>query len=296
MRRAVIDLGTNTFNLLIADTTTREVLFQTKEGVALGMGGINEQRIGEAAMERAFAALHQFKAHCVHWQVNEIRAIGTSALRDATNAHKLLEKVRAELQITIEIISGLNEADFIYKGVQLTYSFAQPALIMDIGGGSTEFIAANSNGPYLAQSFDIGVSRLFQAFDFSDPYTSADIQKIEAFLASKCGAFFGQHLPTVLIGSSGSFETFYELMEQSVFQSQGQAVEVDTEAFTRMLEQIIYSTQAERDQNPHIIAIRKRMAPLAAIKTRWVLRQAKITQILISPYSLKEGVLFASSC
>jgi exopolyphosphatase/guanosine-5'-triphosphate,3'-diphosphate pyrophosphatase len=62
-----------------------------------------------------------------------------------------------------------------------------------------------------------------------------------------------------------------------------------------MLQQIIASTQAERDQNPHIISIRKRMAPLAAIKTRWVLRQANITQILISPYSLKEGVLFASS-
>jgi len=52
------------------------------------------------------------------------------------------------------------------------------------------------------------------------------------------------------------------------------------------------STQAERDQNPHIIAIRKKMAPLAAIKTRWVLRQANIEQIYISPYSLKEGVLF----
>jgi exopolyphosphatase/guanosine-5'-triphosphate,3'-diphosphate pyrophosphatase len=59
-----------------------------------------------------------------------------------------------------------------------------------------------------------------------------------------------------------------------------------------MLEQIIASTQAERDQNQHIIAIRKKMAPLAAIKTRWVLQKAQINQILISPYSLKEGVLF----
>jgi exopolyphosphatase/guanosine-5'-triphosphate,3'-diphosphate pyrophosphatase len=61
-----------------------------------------------------------------------------------------------------------------------------------------------------------------------------------------------------------------------------------------MLGQIVASTQAERDQNPHIIAIRKKMAPLAAVKTRWVLRQAQISQILISPYSLKEGVLFGS--
>lgn len=294
MRRAVIDLGTNTFNLLIADTQTRQICFQIKEGVALGMGGINEQRIGEAAMDRAFAALHQFKAHCMHWQVTEIRAIGTSALRDATNSHELLEKVKSELQINIEIISGLQEAELIYQGVRLTHDFEKPALIMDIGGGSTEFIAADHQGPFVAHSFDIGVSRLFQAFDFSDPFSSADIQKVEAFLDQKCGSFFKQKLPEILIGSSGSFETFYELMEQSVFEAKGQAVEVDREAFERMLQQIIASTQAERDQNPHIIAIRKRMAPLAAIKTRWVLHRANIQQIYISPYSLKEGVLFGS--
>ncbi|MFM9006362.1 MAG: hypothetical protein ACKOSR_12815, partial [Flavobacteriales bacterium] len=86
MRRAVIDLGTNTFNLLIAEMPTRGILFQTKEGVALGMDGINENRIGEAAMARAFAALQHFKQLCVQWEVDVIRAIGTSALRDATNS------------------------------------------------------------------------------------------------------------------------------------------------------------------------------------------------------------------
>ena len=292
MRRAVIDLGTNTFNLLIADTQTRQVLFQTKEGVALGMGGINEGRISEAAMGRAFAALRGFKELCQTWRVQEIQAIGTCALRDATNAQELLQKVSGELQITIDIISGLKEAELIYKGVQLTYNFAQPALIMDIGGGSTVFIAATNQGPYLAQSFDIGVSRLFQAFNFSDPFTIQDIQKVESFLENKCGAFFQQPLPKVLIGSSGSFETFYELMEESIFDSNSIAIEVDRNRFAHMLEQIICSTQAERDANPHIIAIRKRMAPLAAIKTRWVLAHARIEHIFISPYSLKEGVLF----
>ena len=292
MHRAVIDLGTNTFNLLIADTQTRQVLFQTKEGVALGMGGINEKRISDEAMVRALEALRQFKAHCLQWKVQEIRAIGSSAIRDAKNAPDFLQKVFNELQISIQIISGLHEADLIYKGVQLTYDFAQPALIMDIGGGSTELIAATNEGPYLAQSFDIGVSRLFQAFDFSDPFSDADIHKVEAFLAQKCGTFFKQKLPQILIGSSGSFETFYELMEERIFNSKSDSLEVDCNRFIHMLEQIMASTQAERDQNPHIIAIRKKMAPLAAIKTRWVLRQANIQQIYISPYSLKEGVLF----
>jgi exopolyphosphatase/guanosine-5'-triphosphate,3'-diphosphate pyrophosphatase len=81
-------------------------------------------------------------------------------------------------------------------------------------------------------------------------------------------------------------------MEESIFDSKNHAIEVDKYRFMQMLEQIIASTQAERDQNPHIIAIRKRMAPLAAIKTRWVLQAAQIQHIFISPYSLKEGVLF----
>ena len=292
MRRAVIDLGTNTFNLLVADTLTREVLFQTKEGVSLGMGGINEGLISAAAMVRAFDTLQRFKALCQTWQVQEIQAIGTSALRDATNAQELLYKVQNELHFTIEIITGQREAELIYKGVRLTHDFQHPALIMDIGGGSTEFIAANPKGPYLAQSFDIGVSRLYQHFELQDPYTPADIAMVEAYLEARCGAFFQQDLPNILIGSSGSFETFYELMSQQIFEAQGQAVGVDTTQFELMLEQIIRSTQAERDQNPHIIAIRKRMAPLAAIKTRWVMRAAHIQHIFISPYSLKEGVLF----
>lgn len=292
MRRAIIDLGTNTFNLLIADTQTRQVLFQTKEGVALGMGGINEKRLSPAAIQRAFEALQKFKDKCDALEVNAIRAIGTSAMRDATNANELIEKVATELKISIEVISGLQEAELIYKGVALSHIFDEPALIMDIGGGSTEFIVADLKGPILAHSFDIGVSRLFQLFDYQDPLSIQDIERVENYLNQHCAHFFKQQLPKVLIGASGSFETFYELMAQAVFDPQGAAVQVDASEFKFMLDQIIASTQAERNANPHIIEIRKRMAPLAAIKTRWVLKIAQIEHIYISPYSLKEGALF----
>ena len=292
MRRAVIDLGTNTFNLLIADTQTRQVLFQTKEGVALGMGGINEKRLSPAAIQRAFEALQKFKDKCDALEVNAIRAIGTSAMRDATNANELIEKVANELKISIEVISGLQEAELIYKGVALSHTFDEPALIMDIGGGSTEFIVADLKGPILAHSFDIGVSRLFQLFDYQDPLSIQDIERVENYLNQHCAHFFKQQLPKVLIGASGSFETFYELMAQAVFDPQGAAVQVDASEFKFMLDHIIASTQAERNANPHIIEIRKRMAPLAAIKTRWVLKIAQIEHIYISPYSLKEGALF----
>jgi exopolyphosphatase/guanosine-5'-triphosphate,3'-diphosphate pyrophosphatase len=293
MRRAVIDLGTNTFNLLIADTQTRQILFQTKIGVALGLGGINEKRLSSAAQERAFLALQKFKEHCAQYNVTQINAIGTSALRDATNADELLNRVEQELQINIEVITGQKEAQLIYNGVRLTHDFANPGLIMDIGGGSTEFICANQDGPQQMASFDIGVSRLLQLYDFQDPYSSEDIERVEAFLNQRCAAFFSQTMPSNLIGASGSFETFYELVAREVFNTKGAAVRIDASEFKFMLEHIICSTQAERNTNTHIIEIRKRMAPLAAIKTRWVIKAAKIKNIYISPYSLKEGVLFS---
>lgn len=293
MRKAVIDLGTNTFNLLIADTLTQQILFQTKEGVALGMGGINKGILSSEAMERAFDALTAFHAICQEWQVQQIHAIGTSALRDASNAEILLQRVQRDIGLKIQIISGLQEAQLIYAGVKQTHHFNEAALIMDIGGGSTEFIAADNSGPYISHSFNIGVSRLFQLFDFEDPLSSADISKVEHFLAKECGAFFKQQLPRVLIGASGSFETFFELLNQKPFASSQIALEVSRIDFEHMLNAVIASTQLERDANSHIISIRKKMAPLAAIKTRWVLRQTQIDQIYISPYSLKEGVLFS---
>jgi exopolyphosphatase/guanosine-5'-triphosphate,3'-diphosphate pyrophosphatase len=100
-------------------------------------------------------------------------------------------------------------------------------------------------------------------------------------------------MPSNLIGASGSFETFYELVTREVFNTKGAAVRIDASEFKFMLDHIICSTQAERSANTHIIEIRKRMAPLAAIKTRWVIKAAQIKNIYISPYSLKEGVLFS---
>jgi exopolyphosphatase/guanosine-5'-triphosphate,3'-diphosphate pyrophosphatase len=181
----------------------------------------------------------------------------------------------------------------IYNGVRLTHDFANPGLIMDIGGGSTEFICANQDGPQQMASFDIGVLRLLQLYDFQDPYSSEDIERVEAFLNQRCAAFFSQTMPSNLIGASGSFETFYELVAREVFNTKGAAVRIDASEFKFMLDHIICSTQAERNANPHIIEIRKRMAPLAAIKTRWVIKAAQIKTIYISPYSLKEGVLFS---
>lgn len=291
---AVIDLGTNTFNLLIAAKTASnfDILHSEKVGVALGMGGINDRYISGDAFERGIKALIYFKEQCDQLEVSRITAIGTSALRDAQNRAEFLAKSKAETGIDIEIISGEREAGLIYKGVKWSFDFHEPVLIMDIGGGSTEFILADAKGPIKKQSFDIGVSRIYQEFDFSDPYSCKDVERIKAWLDEKTEGFFNGMSCGVLIGASGSFETFYEMIHHHEFTESRQALEFPVDDLKRILHWVIRSTDQERDEHPYIIPIRRKMAPIAAIKTAWVMDQLDIRQTFVTPFALKEGILY----
>ncbi len=291
-RIAVIDLGTNTFNLLIVDKSDTGFIevFGTKVGVGLGLGGINQNRIQEDAIQRALATLLEYKSKCVEHKVVEIIAYGTSAIRNAENKQDFLNQVERATGIEIRVISGNREAELIYNGVNLGLEVNEPFLIMDIGGGSTEFILGDRNQFMEAASFEIGAARIYQSIPCSDPFTPIDCSKIEDYLDNGVGDFFNQINVHRLIGSSGSFETFYELLANKRYPAH-KYVELNVEDLLVMLDKIIFSTLAERQLDERIIPIRKKMAPIAAVKIRWIIRKLGIQSVMISPYSLKEGVL-----
>ncbi len=291
MRKAIIDLGTNTFNLLIGitDSSGFRVIHSEKEGVSLGMGGINAGFLAPEAFERGIKALEHFKNVCDQYQVETIKGIGTSALRGATNSNDFILEAKQKFGISIEIVSGLREAELIYKGVKWTYDFAEPSVVMDIGGGSTEFVFANKNGITDLVSLDIGVSRIYQLVDFHDPLSQEDVERIKNWLDENANGFFVGKQEHILVGAAGSFETFYELIHNEPFPEKIEAMEISLEHLQECLVSIINSTQFERDQNDWIIPIRKKMAPIAAVKTQWVLEQLNIKRVFISPCSLKEG-------
>lgn len=293
MRTAVIDLGTNTFNLLIADVmgSIFTIIHSEKEGVALGMGGINENIISPDAFERGLITLRHFNFVCIHYQVDIINAFGTSALRGAVNSLQFINQINDELGISVNIISGEKEADLIYKGVLWSYNFEQPGVIMDIGGGSTEFIFANKDGISDLISLNIGVSRMYQELKLGDPLTKENVITINNWLDEKANGFFDGKQQDLLIGASGSFETFYELIYNQPFPDKLKCSEVSMTKLNEMIDWIINSTQEDRDKNEFIIPIRKKMAPIAAVKTKWVIEKLGITRTIISRCSLKEGAL-----
>lgn len=293
-RIAVIDLGTNTFNLLIADvaSTSFRLVYNEKEGVALGMGGITQGVIVEEAFERGVKAVQKFRQICNAHDVEEIRAFGTSALRDARNTPFFMQEIYSKTGIEIQLISGEDEAELIYKGVKWSYDFQEPAIIMDIGGGSTEFIVANASGIETKISLNIGVSRIIQELTLSDPLTQADILAIEDWLETRSMSFFEYKQIDILIGASGSFETFHEMIHDAAFPFGIQSQEIDLTALKAILDWIIASDQQARDEHPFIIPIRRKMAPVAAVKTRWVMHKLQIKRVFVSPCSLKEGGLY----
>jgi|TARA_R110000737_G_scaffold202403_1_gene221645 exopolyphosphatase/guanosine-5'-triphosphate,3'-diphosphate pyrophosphatase len=293
MRKAIIDLGTNTFNLLIADLNGSkfEIVHAEKEGVAIGMGGINSNVITEDSMLRGEKAIKHFLTVCFEKHVDKILAFGTSALRDAENTNDFLQKLKDECDLNVHIISGEMEAELIYRGVRQVYDFEHKGVIIDIGGGSTEVVFADANGVNELMSLNIGVSRIYQKFKFQDPLVVADILTIRKFLEEESKGFFDDRNEEIMIGSSGSFETFWEMTHERSMPEEKQSFEMSIDGFKSTLQEVIKSTLKEREANAFILPIRKIMAPITAVKTLWLMEKLQTKRIIISPFSLKEGAL-----
>lgn len=296
MRAAVIDLGTNTFHLIIAELTTSgsiDIIFKTNSPVKLGEGRINENIIIPDAFERGIHTLKQFKVEIEKYGATMVKAIATSAIRSAVNGVDFIAAAKAQAGIEIEVITGDQEAQYIYEGVKSTGAIEGISLIMDIGGGSTEFIICNCHALVWKQSFNIGASRLMQAYFNSDPINKEDRLKIETHLddiLDELKTACSIYRPTQLIGSAGAFETFAALtlkedLEMIKFKT------IPFESYQELSAQLIASTHQERDQIPGLIKLRVDMIVMAAILTNYVLKTCDIQQIKLSTYDLKMGVL-----
>lgn len=291
-RKAVIDLGTNTFNLLIAepDAPSFRIVHHEKLPVLLGMGGINEGYIANDAMERAKEALTSYAEKARSLGVKDIIGIGTSALRDASNSDELITFIKDKLGFEIQIVSGIKEAEYIYKGVALSFDFDDSGLIMDIGGGSTEFVYVTDKEIDWSGSFDIGVSRIYQLLEKPDEFDSFLVNKVEKLVEDKLGDHLNTIQTDVLIGSSGTFETLYEIIYEQSFPDTTECVPIDISELRETLDWCIISTLEERMNNEWIVPLRKKMLPIAAVKIRTIIEKLDIKKVFVSPFSLKEGV------
>lgn len=296
MKIAAIDLGTNTFHLIIAEQTASElkISYKTNKPIKLGEDITKENKIIPAAFERGVNCLKDFKASLVEYNVTKIRAVATSGVRSASNGQNFIATVKKETGITIDIIDGEEEANLIYEGVKLSGAIHGKSLIMDIGGGSTEFIFCDENGFYWKKSFDIGAARLMQKFFKSDPINQEHQEQIKDHLKENLVELiaFGKAFGAVtLIGSAGAFETYAEVIDPTINIQQIAKAQIDIKAYHQLSKRLISSTHQERSQMPNLIPLRVDMIVMASLITDYVLAELNLQQITLSTYDLKMGVL-----
>jgi exopolyphosphatase / guanosine-5'-triphosphate,3'-diphosphate pyrophosphatase len=305
-RLALIDMGTNTFHLLIAAVapgTLPHVLVRTRTAVKLGEGGISEGRIAEAAQERAFKALRAFREEIDLHNVSEhdIRAVATSAVRVAKNGPAFLAEVFSRTGIRVEVIPGGHEAELIWAGVREAVPLGdrEPSLLMDIGGGSIEFLIANQQQIFWSQSFEIGAQRLLDKFFWRDPITPAEIAAEKDFLADVLAPLshaISEWQPKTLVGASGSFDTFCDLEAARLSQTRSMdnpppETELPLSAFYHHFAQLITLNHAERLALPGMTPLRADMIVVAGVVIDWVIQNYGLTRIRVSAWALKEGLL-----
>ncbi|MCZ4223581.1 exopolyphosphatase [Pedobacter rhodius] len=302
MRVAVIDLGTNTFHLLIAEPKGKdfEILYKTNVPVKLGEGRINDNLIIPVAFERGISTLKDFRKTIEEYQVDKVRATATSAVRSAENGKDFVLAAKEQANIQIEIITGDEEASSIYEGVKLSGAINDLSLIMDIGGGSVEFILCDTEKLIWKKSYNIGAARLMQQFFKSDPIADDEKHAILNHIQNQLTDLFEiceQHQPEVLIGSAGAFETFAELIikkkHQSIDIALAKTYSFNFNEYIETTLKLINATHDERAEMPGMIPLRIDMSVIAALITNYIMGRLKINKLILSTYDLKMGVLSA---
>lgn len=296
-----MDLGTNTFHLLIVEveaTNFKEIVHE-QQPVKLGEGGINKGFIQPAAFQRGIDCMERYSHLIADNNVVGVKAIATSALRNASNGQDFINEVKKQTGILIEIIDGNAEAEYIYKGVRAGGGLStKNTLIVDIGGGSVEFIVCDDKEIKWKQSFEIGAARLMDRFHHQDPIAPESITALNFYLndtLQPLSVALKDYTIHNIIGTSGVFESYTAIIEADKGRSfdlkKTKYYEFDKATLLTVIERLVLSAHQQRLDNPNIIPVRVDMIVTASLLTRFIVDKTGVDEIAMSTNSLKEGVL-----
>jgi exopolyphosphatase/guanosine-5'-triphosphate,3'-diphosphate pyrophosphatase len=293
MVRAVIDVGTNSVKLLVAEVAGSAIrpLHEASRVTRLGRGFYETHQLQPDAIAQTAAAVGEFARAARTHGAASLRVIATSAARDARNAAELAAALRAAAQVEVEIITGEQEADWVFRGVTTDARLAgAPLLIMDVGGGSTEFIVGEDGRCQFRRSFQLGVVRELERLRPGDPPSPADLaagrEHARSFLAAQVTPAVNAELDwhersrVVFVGVGGS-ATVLAAMELGLG-------EFDRER----LEGFILARAAVTQRTEHLWALplaeRQRVPGLPAKRADVILAGAVIYEAVMAAFGFAE--------
>jgi exopolyphosphatase/guanosine-5'-triphosphate,3'-diphosphate pyrophosphatase len=235
-----------------------------------------------------------FAEKCKDFQVSEIKAMGTATLRRAENASFFIQQVYEITGIEVAVISGEEEALLIAGGVLLAIPFIkEKVLIMDIGGGSVEFIISEGETIFWSKSFPLGISILYHYFHKKDPISEDEIDKLIQFLDESLVdlmAILRVHTVDHLVGASGTFDVLEDFLSDMSIKNK-HATTVSVAYVFPVLDEIIKKSLAERLEYKEIPETRAEMIVAAMVLIKFVLTAGNFSSLTYSSFAMKEGIL-----
>jgi exopolyphosphatase / guanosine-5'-triphosphate,3'-diphosphate pyrophosphatase len=301
MRIAAIDIGTNSVHMIVVRVRTDlsfEVIDREKVMVRLGAGGLDGKALTTEAMNAALQALSKFKRLAESHRVDEILAAATSATREARNGGEFLARIERETGIRPRVITGTEEARLIHQAAVYGVDVGTGrAVVIDVGGGSTEITLGNATAIQAARSFKIGVIRLTERFVHSDPLSGRDERKLTKHILSEIGRHCDQITAIGfdrVIGTSGtilSLGAVAATAARGTTPAELRNLRVSAKQIRRLRKEIVALNPAQRLTVPGLDPRRADLVVAGAVLLDTILRRLGAEELTLCDLALREGLV-----
>ena len=305
-----IDIGTNSTHLLIAKLepklNTFSIELAEKSTTRLGERDPESGELTSLAMNRVFSTLKRFKDLAESYKVESLIIAATSAVREASNGNIFLSEIKKQIGLDVELISGAEEARLIYLGVLSGMQFGEePHLVLDIGGGSTELILADSSEARALTSTKIGAVRLQREFIKKDPIPFQTEMFLRSFIKGSMEAAIdkvsrrikGGEKP-VLVATSGTAMAIGSLIanKENHIQSKLQGYKISKKILDQTIEQLIKMSASERSELSTLSERRSEIIVPGALILQTIMSMANVDELVLSERALREGLVVDWMC
>ncbi|WP_017315701.1 Ppx/GppA phosphatase family protein [Mastigocladopsis repens] len=303
---AAIDLGTNSLHMVIVRIEpilpSFTIIAREKETVRLGDRDLDTGNLKAEVMKRAIATLRRFQEIAQTLNAETIIAVATSAVRESPNGKDFLQRVEDELGLSVDLISGQEEARRIYLGVLSGMEFNnQPHIIIDIGGGSTELILGDSHEARTLTSTKVGAVRLTSELITTDPISNAEFQYLQAYPRAMLERSVEEVLANLkvdeiprLVGTSGTIETLVMIQareKQSSVPSTLNGYELSLKDLREWVNRLRKMSHSERTAIPGMPEKRSEVILAGAVILQEAMNLLGVESITVCERSLREGVI-----
>jgi exopolyphosphatase/guanosine-5'-triphosphate,3'-diphosphate pyrophosphatase len=300
LRLAAIDIGSNSVHMIVAQIDADggvTTLWRMKEMVGLGRTSFPSRRLTRDAMDRAIMALGRFKQAAQQRQSEKILAVATSAIREAENGGDFIERAKRELGLYVRVVAARDEARLIYLAVRHAMNLKEePHLIVDVGGGSVEFIVGDGRRAIMLESRKLGAARMSAKYVNSDPISDDDRKALLRQYQKELAPLIEQivsHKPVKVIGTSGTLENIAAMCGTAHESGNGDGPGgiIERGPLEKLVDELLKSRTKDRAKMRGLDDQRKDQIIAGALLVRELFDRLKFKRIHLCGSALREGIL-----